>query len=93
MVHSIVARKLHLKHSLGDEEKVIDEVDGVRAWLYGFDRRMVRPQNVLIAPYEEGDLCVWNNRGMKHGFLEYPVEKLGSRTMHQVNVAAIHPPT
>ncbi|EME77685.1 uncharacterized protein MYCFIDRAFT_191119 [Pseudocercospora fijiensis CIRAD86] len=93
MVHSIIAKKLHLKSSPTDEEKVIDDVDEVRAWLYGFDRRMVKPRNVLIAPYEEGDVCVWHNRGMKHAFLEYPLEKLGARTMHQVNIAASCPPS
>ncbi|KAK5127777.1 hypothetical protein LTR85_004893 [Meristemomyces frigidus] len=93
MVHAIIAQKLHIKRAANDVELVIDDVDEVRKFLYPFARRMVTPENVLVAPYEEGDIAVWNNRGMQHGFLEYPVDIMGPRTMHQVNIAASCPPS
>jgi xanthine dioxygenase len=62
MVHSIVAQKLLLKKSPDDPVQVVDDVDEVRAWLYKIHRRMLEPERILIAPYEEGDVAVWNNR-------------------------------
>ena len=62
MVHAIIAQKLLLKNSPDAEVQVIDNVDQVRAWLYRISRRMIEPENILIAPYEEGDIAVWNNR-------------------------------
>lgn len=62
MVHGIIAQKLLLKNSPEAEVKVIDNVDEVRAWLFRISRRMIEPENILIAPYSEGDIAVWNNR-------------------------------
>jgi hypothetical protein len=54
MVHAIIAQKLHIKKSPDDKEQLINNVDEVRKFLYPFARRMVTPENVLVAPYEEG---------------------------------------
>lgn len=62
MVHAIIAQKLLLKTSPDSEVKVMDNVDEIRAWLYKISRRMVEPANILVAPFEEGDIAVWNNR-------------------------------
>jgi xanthine dioxygenase len=62
IVHSIVAQKLLLKTSPDAEVRVVDNVDEVRAWLYKIHRRIMEPKNILMAPYEEGDIAVWNNR-------------------------------
>lgn len=107
MVHNFIAQKLFIKTSPDSEERVIDDVDEVRAFLFPFSRKMLEPENILLAPYEEGDIAVWNNRVrifrkaaalrsnlfqcMQHTFIEYP-ESYGPRTMHQVNIAASKPP-
>jgi hypothetical protein len=62
MVHAIIAQKLFLKNAPDAEVKVVDDVDEVRKFLFGLMRRMVEPENILVAPYEEGDIAVWNNR-------------------------------
>jgi xanthine dioxygenase len=62
MVHSIVAQKLLLKTSPESEVQVVDNVDEVRSWLYKIHRRMLEPERILLAPYKEGDVAVWNNR-------------------------------
>jgi xanthine dioxygenase len=92
MVHSIIAQRLLLRNSPEGKERVVDDVDEVRAWLYNIHRRMVEPENILVAPYEEGDVAVWNNRCMQHTFIEYPAS-YGPRTMHQVNLPASIPPS
>jgi alpha-ketoglutarate-dependent taurine dioxygenase len=62
MVHAIMAQKLFLKTSPESEVKVMDEVDEVRDFCFRIMRRMIEPENTLVAPYEEGDVAVWNNR-------------------------------
>lgn len=62
MVHAIIAQKLLLKTTPDAQEQVISDVDEVRAWLYNISRRMIEPENILVADYEEGDIAVWNNR-------------------------------
>jgi hypothetical protein len=57
MVHAIIAWKLHIKHSPDEEETLIEDVDEIRKFLKPFAARMVTPENVLIAPYEEGVCC------------------------------------
>ncbi|MAD84951.1 MAG: hypothetical protein CL912_18490 [Deltaproteobacteria bacterium] len=92
MVHAIIAEKLFIKKTKNSAVQVIDNVDEVRALLLGLMKRMVSPENVMVAPYEEGDVAVWNNRGMDHTFIEYP-KSYGPRSMHQVNIAGSHPPS
>jgi alpha-ketoglutarate-dependent taurine dioxygenase len=62
MVHNFIVQKIFMKTSPDSEEKIIDDVDEVRAFLFPFSRKMLEPENILMAPYEEGDIAVWNNR-------------------------------
>lgn len=61
MVHAIIAQELFWKSSPDAEERVVEDVDEVRKLLFGLMRRIVEPENVLIAPYEEcGIIGAWN---------------------------------
>ena len=62
MVHNFIVQKIFVKTSLDSEERIIDDVDEVRAFLFPFSRKMLEPESILLAPYEEGDIAVWNNR-------------------------------
>ena len=62
MVHNFIVQKIFVKTSPDSEERIIDDVDEVRAFLFPFSRKMLEPENILMAPYEEGDIAVWNNR-------------------------------
>lgn len=50
------------KNAPGAEVRVVDNVDRVRRFLFGLMRRMIEPENILIEPYQEGDVAVWDNR-------------------------------
>lgn len=107
MVHNFIVQKIFVKTAPDSEERIIDDVDEVRAFLFPFSRKMLEPETILMAPYDEGDIAVWNNRVslhylhkymttdnlqcMQHTFVEYPAS-YGPRTMHQVNIAASRPP-
>ena len=66
---------------------MIDDVAEVRRFILGIQNRILRPEYILLAPAEEGDLVVWDNYGLFHSAVDYPnPEKLGSRTMHQANI-------
>ena len=62
MVHNFIVQKIYLKTTPDSEERIIDDVDEVRAFLFPFSRKMLEPENILIVPYNEGDIAVWNNR-------------------------------
>ena len=62
MVHNFIVQKIFVKTAPDSEERVIDDVDEVRAFLFPFSRKMLEPETILLAPYEEGDIALWNNR-------------------------------
>ncbi|KAJ0417986.1 hypothetical protein BJY00DRAFT_303103 [Aspergillus carlsbadensis] len=47
--------------------------------------RILRPEYILLAPVEEGDMIIWDNYGVFRSAVDYPV-KLGPRSMHQANI-------
>jgi alpha-ketoglutarate-dependent taurine dioxygenase len=93
-VHHLVAAKLYVRTSPDGPETVIDDLKEVRDKLYDLQRPFLQPENVLVAPVEEGDIVVWYNRGLRHSALDYPsTEEYGTRICHQVHIAGSDDPS
>ena len=84
-VHGICARKLYLRRSQDESPHVVDDIAEIRRFILDIQNRILRPEYVLLAPIEEGDVIVWNNYGLFHSAIDYPL-KLGPRSMHQANI-------
>jgi alpha-ketoglutarate-dependent taurine dioxygenase len=80
-VHSICVRRLFLRSSPTEDAKI-------REFLADIQLRVLKPQYILMAPVEEGDVAIWDNWGVFHSAVDYPVSKYGPRTMHQANIGA-----
>ncbi|GAA5839166.1 hypothetical protein JCM11251_003694 [Rhodosporidiobolus azoricus] len=90
-VHAIVARRLFIRRSPTEDFKVIEDVVEVREILYKLQKPFLRPENILVSPQGEGDLCLWHNRSLRHTAIEYP-SSYPDRIMHQVHVAGSDDP-
>ncbi|RFU31473.1 hypothetical protein B7463_g4866, partial [Scytalidium lignicola] len=87
-----VIRKLHFKSSPDGPERVVDDLEEIRTWLNNIMDRICKPEYISIPPYDEGDLVLFNNWGVIHSAIEYPVH-YGSRLMHQCHVSSSTAPT
>ncbi|KAL2829443.1 hypothetical protein BDW59DRAFT_178416 [Aspergillus cavernicola] len=86
-VHGICAKKLYLRSSLEEEPRIVEDVSEVRKFILGIQNRILKPEYILLAPAEEGDIVIWDNYGLFHSAVDYPI-KLGPRSMHQANIGA-----
>ncbi|KAL5343441.1 hypothetical protein BJX70DRAFT_385570 [Aspergillus crustosus] len=84
-VHGICARKLYLRSSLDEKPRIVEDITEIRKFILGIQSRILKPEYILLAPVEEGDLVIWDNYGVFHSAVDYPV-KLGPRSMHQANI-------
>lgn len=87
-VHTICVRKLFLRSSPTEEPKVIEDLVEIRNFLADIQHRILKPQFILMAPVDEGDVAIWDNFGVFHSAVDYPVNKYGPRSMHQANIGA-----
>ncbi|EED21411.1 conserved hypothetical protein [Talaromyces stipitatus ATCC 10500] len=85
-VHGICARRLFLRSSSSETPQIIEDVEEIRRFILGIQNRILRPEYILLAPVEEGDMLIWDNYGLFHSAIDYPA-KMGPRTMHQANIA------
>ncbi|KAJ5993239.1 hypothetical protein N7451_008963 [Penicillium sp. IBT 35674x] len=85
-VHGICARKLYLRSSMEEEPRVIDDVAEIRKFILGIQNRILKPEYILLAPVEEGDVAIWDNYGLFHSAIDYPIS-MGPRSMHQANIS------
>ncbi|KAH8897226.1 TfdA family taurine catabolism dioxygenase TauD [Thozetella sp. PMI_491] len=90
-IHGQAAWKLYLKSSPDGEEKVIDDLAEVRAFMDRLMRHVIRPENIYAHHHMEGDVALWYNRALWHCITEFP-DNYGPRIMHQCNVAASDDP-
>ncbi|KAH8598047.1 hypothetical protein B0O99DRAFT_615789 [Bisporella sp. PMI_857] len=86
-VHTICVRKMFLRATPTSEVKVVDDVNEIRKLLIGWQERIIKPEYVLMAPVDEGDVQMWDNWSVFHSAVDYP-DHYGPRTMHQANLAA-----
>ncbi|KAH7122046.1 TfdA family taurine catabolism dioxygenase TauD [Dactylonectria estremocensis] len=91
-VHGQGALKLYLKHAPDADEKVVDDLKEVRAFMHKLMRPVLNPENIYAHPHEEQDVILWYNRALWHTITEFP-KSYGPRIMHQCNVAASDHPS
>ncbi|KAK8190975.1 alpha-ketoglutarate dependent dioxygenase [Phyllosticta capitalensis] len=77
------ARRLFLRSSPSEAPKVIDDVAEVRRFLSDIQERILKPEYIWVGPPEEGDIMLFQNWGLNHSKIDYPLS-WGSRTAHQV---------
>ena len=85
-VHGNCARKLYLRSSQGEEPRVIEDVTEIMNFLLDIQNRVLKPEYILLAPVEEGDMVIWDNYGVFHSAIDYPIS-MGPRSMHQANIS------
>lgn len=86
-VHGQGAFKLYLKDSPNGEEKIVDDLREVRAFMHKIMRPTLSPENIYAHRHEEQDVILWYNRALWHSITEFP-KSYGPRVMHQCNIAA-----
>jgi alpha-ketoglutarate-dependent taurine dioxygenase len=60
-VHGKCVRKMFLKATPDSEVEVIEDLPEIRKLLHSWQERIIRPEYVLMAPVEEGDVQMWDN--------------------------------
>lgn len=81
-VMSHIVRRLYIRHGPDETPKVIDNITEIRDFLLKLQSRVVRPEYIYAGPDDEGDHVLWNNWGVMHTKIDYPLE-FGPRTNHQ----------
>jgi xanthine dioxygenase len=90
-VQSNAARKLFIRNGPDEAPQVMEDLLEVRAFLLDIQKRILRPEYILIEPEEEGDVLLWDNCGTMHTRIDYPM-KYGPRTAHQAGMGASQGP-
>ncbi|KAI9825327.1 MAG: hypothetical protein M1819_000573 [Sarea resinae] len=85
-VHPSAIRKLHLK-----DGTVIDDLAEVRRIVHDLQRPGISPQYVYTHDWDEGDMVLFNNRGVIHSVVGAFAED-EIRIFRQCNLAASQPP-
>ncbi|KAL8824419.1 MAG: hypothetical protein Q9191_005068 [Dirinaria sp. TL-2023a] len=86
-VHPSAIRKIHLK-----DGTVIDDLKEVREIVHRLQRPGIAPRLVYAHDWEEGDLVLFNNRGVTHSVVGAFAEN-EVRLFRQCNLAASEPVT
>ncbi|CAI7618966.1 unnamed protein product [Penicillium pancosmium] len=85
-IHPSAVRKIHLK-----DGTVIDDLEEVREIVYKLQRPAISPQYVYPHDWEDGDLVLFNNRGVLHSVVgAFKPDEV--RLFRQCNLAASEPP-
>ncbi|KAK5108471.1 hypothetical protein LTR62_008289 [Meristemomyces frigidus] len=92
MVHGIAVRKLFLRSGPDEQPRVLEDLTEIREWIADIQLRILKPQYICMAPVEEGDIAMWDNYGVFHSAVDYPLQGHGPRTMHQANIGASRGP-
>jgi len=90
-VHGICVRRMFLRATPASGVRVVEDLVGIRELLHDWQERIIKPAYILMAPVEEGDVQMWDNRSVFHSAVDYPGH-YGSRSMHQANLGASDPP-
>jgi alpha-ketoglutarate-dependent taurine dioxygenase len=85
-IHPSAVRCIHLK-----DGRVIDDLEQVRDIVYRLQRPGISPEFVYAHDWDEGDLVLFNNRGVLHSVVgAFAPEEV--RLFRQCNLAASRPP-
>lgn len=81
-IHPSAVRKIHR-----DDGTVIDDLGRVREIVYSLQRPAISPRHVYAHDWEEGDMVLFNNRGVLHSVVG-AFEDGEVRIFRQCNLAA-----
>ncbi|KAJ6015951.1 hypothetical protein N7540_010542 [Penicillium herquei] len=85
-IHPSAVRRIHLA-----DGTIIDDLERVREIVYRLQRPAISPQYVYPHDWEEGDLVLFNNRGVIHSVVgAFKPDEV--RIFRQCNLAASEPP-
>lgn len=85
-IHPSAVRRIHCA-----DGKVIDDLTRVRDIVYKLQRPAISPQYVYAHDWEEGDVVLFNNRGVLHSVVgAFKPDEV--RLFRQCNLAASEPP-
>lgn len=85
-IHPSAVRRIHCA-----DGTVIDDLTRVRDIVYKFQRPAISPQYVYTHDWEEGDMVLFNNRGVLHSVVgAFKPDEV--RLFRQCNLAASEPP-
>lgn len=65
-IHGQAAWKLYVKSSADGEERIIEDLAEVRAFMDSMMRPAIRPENIYAHHHEEQDVVLWYNRALWH---------------------------
>ena len=65
-IHGQAAWKLYLKDAPDAEERVVEDLAEVRAFMDMLMRPVIRPENVYAHNHRPGDVALWYNRALWH---------------------------
>ncbi|EED12156.1 conserved hypothetical protein [Talaromyces stipitatus ATCC 10500] len=85
-IHPSAVKKIHLKDGI-----VIDNLEKVRDIVYRLQRPGISPEYVYAHDWEEGDMVLFNNRGVLHSVVgAFAPDEV--RLFRQCNLSASQPP-
>lgn len=61
-VHGNCVRKLFVRKDATSEPEVIDDIVKIRDFLRVIQMRILKPEYILMAPVEEGDVAMWDSK-------------------------------
>ena len=65
-IHGQAAWKLYLKDSADGEERIVEDLAEVRAFMDSMMRPAIRPENIYAHHHSEQDVVLWYNRALWH---------------------------
>ncbi|GIK06048.1 hypothetical protein Aspvir_010166 [Aspergillus viridinutans] len=83
-VHGICVRKLYLRNSLDEQPRIVEDITEIQDFVLGIQNRILKPEYILPAPAEEGDLVIWDNYSLFHTAIDYP-ERYGPKAFHKAD--------
>lgn len=60
-VMQFCVRKLHLRTSFDENERVVEDLEEIRLLLNRWMDKIIQPEYVYFPPSEEGDVAMWDN--------------------------------
>lgn len=91
-VMSHIIRRLHIRNGPNEKPRVIDDINEIRSFILKLQTRVLRPEYIYAGPEQEGDHVLWNNWGVMHTKIDYPLQ-YGPRTNHQGWIPSSYPPS
>ncbi|OJD32582.1 alpha-ketoglutarate dependent xanthine dioxygenase [Diplodia corticola] len=91
-IQNAAVSKLYLRSSPSEAPCIVDDVKEIRQFLRKLQGRVITPEYVAaVAPAEEGDLVIFDNRACLHSRIDFP-DHYGTKALHQMYMHSLSPP-